>query len=151
MKKTLFLLLMMAASVAGHAQSALFSKYDNVSGVTIVQVSKAMFRQMPDIKVGNHNIKKIAQKIDNLQVLSCNRQAIITKINKDATTIYAKNPWEEVMRYKDGNENTTIYMYPTGKGKYEYALITTAQGVLEIINIAGNLSLQEIKEIANDR
>lgn len=149
MKKTALLLLMMTICAIGHAQSTLFRKYENTDGVSTVVVSKAMFRMMPDVNVGNRNIKKIASKIDNLRVLSCERQQLIAKISKDAAAVYKNKPWEEVMRYKEGTSSTVIYMQPTGKGKYEYSLYTTEKGELQIISIVGNITLQDIKSITD--
>lgn len=138
---------MTAFCFVAHAQNSLFSKYESTNGVSTVVVSKAMFRMMPNMNVGNRNIKKIASKIDNLKVLTCERHALIAKISKDAVQIYGRHPWEEVMRYKDGASNVIIYMQPLGRGKYEYALYSTDKGELEIINIIGNITLQEIKSI----
>lgn len=149
MKKHILTLLLVATCAIGHAQSALFQKYQDNQAVNIVMISKAMFRMMPNIDVGNHNIRKIASKIDNLQVLTCERQALIAKISKDALATYARQPWEEVMRYKEGTGTTIIYMHAMGKGKYEYALYTTERGELQIISITGNITLQDIKSITN--
>ncbi len=147
MKKHFLLLIMTALCAIANAQSTLFGKYENTNGVSTVLVSKAMFRMMPNVNVGNRNIKKIASKIDNLRVLSCERQALIAKISKDAMVLYKKKPWEEVMRYKEGTGNTVIYMQPLGGGKFEYSLYTTEKGELQIISIVGNLSLEDIRSI----
>jgi hypothetical protein len=147
MKKTLIMLLILAVCMATQAQNNLFSKYEKVDGVSTVVVSKAMFRMMPNMTIGNRNIKKIASKIDHIKVLSCERSALINKIGKEATAIYTKKPWEEMMRYKEGTENTIIYMSSQGK-LYEYVLYTTDKGALQIINIVGNLTLKDIQQIA---
>ena len=149
MKKYILLFLMMAVCVIGHAQSSIFKKYENTKGVSTVVVSKSMLRMMPNISVGNRNIKKIASKIDNLQVLSCERSALISKISKDAHDIYQKKPGEEAMRYKEEDQNTIIYMRSLGKEKYEYVLYNTEQGELQIISIVGNITLQDIQAITN--
>lgn len=147
MKKKIILLIMAAFCTITHAQSALFNKYENQQDVTTVVVSKTMFRMMPSLNVGNRNMKKIASKIDQLKVMTCERNALITKISSDAKRIFDKKPWEEVMRYKEGNNNTIIYMQPLDKGKYEYSLYNVDKGELEIISIIGNLTLQEIQSI----
>jgi hypothetical protein len=149
MKKTILLFFMMAVCAIGHAQNSIFKKYEDTKGVSTVVVSKAMFRMMPNVDVGNRNIKKIASKIDNLQVLSCERSALISKISKDALAIYKKKPWEEAMRYKEGDQNTIIYMRSLGKEKYEYVLYNTEQGELQIISIVGDITLQDIQAITN--
>lgn len=149
MKKYILLFLMMAVCAIGHAQSSIFKKYENTKGVSTVVVSKSMLRMMPNISVGNRNIKKIASKIDHLQVLSCERSALISKISKDAQDIYQKKPWEEAMRYKEEDQNTIIYMRSLSKEKYEYVLYNTEQGELQIISIVGNITLQDIQAITN--
>ena len=137
MKKTIILLIMAAFCTITHAQSALFNKYENQQDVTTVVVSKTMFRMMPSLNVGNRNMKKIASKIDQLKVMTCERNALITKISSDAKRIFDKK----------GNNNTIIYMQPLDKGKYEYSLYNVDKGELEIISIIGNLTLQEIQSI----
>ena len=135
MKKYFLIAIMMAITTLGHAQSTLFKKYENTKGVSIVTISKAMFRRMPS-------------KIDHLQILSCERQVLNAKINKDAVYIYGKKPWEEVMSYRENGGNTYIYMRTIGNGKYEYALYTTEKGELQIISITGDLTLRDIQAIA---
>lgn len=147
MKTPILLLLFLAISSFTKAQSSLFKKYENAKEVTTVTVTKAMLRMMPDMTVGKRNIRKIASKIDHLQVLSSERQAMNSRIAKDALAIYAKRPWEEVMSYNEGGSKTIIYMQNMGKGKYEYALMTTDKGQLQIISITGNITLQDIKSI----
>ncbi|PVX57916.1 uncharacterized protein DUF4252 [Hallella colorans] len=148
MKKYFLIAIMMAITTLGNAQSTLFKKYENTKGVSIVTISKAMFRMMPTMKVGNKNLKKIASKIDHLQILSCERQVLNAKINKDVVYIYGKKPWEEVMSYRENGGNTYIYMRTIGNGKYEYALYTTEKGELQIISITGDLTLRDIQAIA---
>ena len=133
-----------------HAQSMLFNKYENVDGVSTVIVSKAMLRMIPDLHIGEHNIRKIASKLDRLKVLTCERQSLIDKIAKDAAKIYNKHPWEEMMRYKEGRSLTVIYMNPLGKGKYQYVLYTMDKGELQIIDITGAITLEEIKDITGN-
>lgn len=149
MKRSIFILLMTVLCVIGHAQNSLFKKYEDIKGVSTVVVSKSMLRMMPNISVGNRNIKQIASKIDNLQVLSCERSALISKISKDALAIYGKKPWEEAMRYKEQGQITVIYMRSLGKGKYEYVLYNTEQGELQIISIVGDITLQDIRAITD--
>lgn len=149
MKKTIATLIFAVFCLSLQAQSTLFSKYENTGGVATVVVSKAMFKAMPDMKLGKRSIKGIASRIDNLKVMSCERHALIAKISKDALHIYGRKPWEEVMRYRDGGSQTVIYMQPLGKGKYEYALYVTDKSKLEIINFTGSITLQELRSIAD--
>jgi hypothetical protein len=139
--------MLMALCSLSYGQAALFNKYANTDGVTTVVVSKAMFRMMPDVKIDNRDIKKIANKIDQLRALTCERKQLIARIAKDAAAIYSRSPWQEMMRYKEGRTNTVIYMCPAGKGKHQFVLYTTELGELNIISIVGNLTLEDIRSI----
>lgn len=130
-----------------YGQKALFDKYADVDGVSSVVVSKSMFRMMPDINVGNRNLKRLASKIDQLRALTCDRKTIIARISKDALAIYGRHPWQEMMRYREGSSHTVIYMCPAGKGKHQYVLYSTEQGQLNIISVVGNITLEDIRSI----
>lgn len=150
MKKLLLIFCLLGICITGQAQSELFQKYHDVKGVSTVQVSKAMFKLMPNLTVGNKNIKKLANKMDHLQVLTCDRQSLIETIVDEAKRIYTKKPWEEVMRYREGDENTVFYMKSRGGGKYEYAILNSEKGSFNLINIVGKVTLEELQQLTKD-
>ncbi len=130
------------------AQDALFQKYEDVNGVTTVYISKAMLHMMPHINAGNKDISKIASKLDRIQILSCDRPSLITGIKKMAIAIYKNGKYEYIMQVKEAGEQTIIYQKPHGGGKNEFVLLSDEKDELNIINVFGTITLNEIKDIA---
>lgn len=79
-----------------------------MEGVTSVYISKAMLSLMPDMKAEGVNIGKMASKLDNIQILSCEKASVIAQIKKDVSYINPKNGYEELMRINDEGEKVTI-------------------------------------------
>lgn len=150
MKRILILMLIVLTAGICRAQEALFSKYNNTKGVETVFISKAMFRLIPNVEAYPNNIGKIASKLDRLQILNCERPSMVKSIADYAAAIYKREHYEIVMHLTDGDDNTTIYMKPRGRGKNEFALIDLEKNEISIINLVGNISLDDIKQITDD-
>lgn len=150
MKRILLILLIALTVTVGRAQDALFSKYENTPGVETVFISKAMFRMMPNLRVGPKNIGKIVSKLDRLQILNCERPSMVRTITDNAAAIYRRERYEIVMQANSDGERTTIYMKSRGRGKNEFALLNVEKDEVSIINLLGNVSLEDIKQITDD-
>lgn len=142
-------LLLSLCSLFTYAQDSFFDKYADMDGVTSVYISKAMLSMMPDMKTEGVNIGGVASKLDNIQILSCEKPAIIAKLKKETEFINPKNGYEELMRINDEGEKTTIYLKHDKSGKKEFVLLNNEKGEFTIIIITGNLTLQEIQGIIN--
>ena len=110
MKRIFTAIAVMMACLSMHAQAELFSKYDNTHGVTTVYVSKSMLSIMPQMKTGGVDIGSIAQKLDNISILTCERPSMIGGIKQNASAIYSRDGYEEVMKLNDSDSHTVIYM-----------------------------------------
>lgn len=150
MKRILLILLIATSIGVCHAQEALFSKYENIKGVETVFISKAMFRLMPKLDNYPHNIGRIASKLDRIQILSCERPSMVKQIADNALSIFKRERYEVMMQMTDEGETTTIYMKPRGGGKNEFALLSTEKNEVSIINVLGNITLDDIKQITGD-
>lgn len=149
MKRIIIALIVVLASIAGaHAQDELFGKYDNTQGVTTVYVSKSMLSLMPQGKTGGIDIGSIAQKLESVSILSCDRPSLIGGIRQTAAGIYSRDGYEEVMKLSDGGAHTVIYMKQQG-GINEFALVKTENNELKIVNIKGRISLKDIQSITH--
>ncbi len=133
--------------IAGSAQDQLFKRYENTKGVSTVYISPAMFRLMPKKKVGDKDIVQIASRLDKLQILECERPSLIAAIKREALAYYRKNRYEVVMQMKDDDERVTVYQRTIGKGKNEFVLFNEEEDELSIIQVVGNVSLDEIKHL----
>lgn len=146
-KRAIMTALIAAFVTTMSAQDALFRKYENVKGVSIVFISKTMFRMMPELKNGSQDMNRIMKKIDRLNVLECDRPSLNGKIRAAAVAEYSRGGYELVMRTSEGGETTRIYMRKRKDGNTEYALLNEDEDELNIINITGTMTLQDIKNL----
>ncbi len=88
MKRTYIITLLLSLrSLFTYAQDSFFDKFADMDGVTSVYISKAMLSLMPDMKTEGVNIGEVASKLDNIQILSCEKPDIIAKLKKEKAFI----------------------------------------------------------------
>lgn len=150
MKRTYIITLLLSlCSLFTYAQDSFFDKFADMDGVTSVYISKAMLSMIPDMQTEGVNISGVASKLDNIQILSCEKPAVIAKLKKETEFINPKNGYEELIRINDEGEKTTIYLKHDKNGKKEFVLLNNEKEEFTIIVITGNLTLQEIQGIIN--
>lgn len=152
MKRIILTLCMtMVACITAFAQKALFEKYSETDGVSTVYISRNMMRMMGNVKAGNKDISKIAGRLDYLQILSCERPSLIPSIKKSAQSIFNQQKYSIVMQVNERGEHTTIYERHYPNGKNEFSLLAIERYEITIINLLGNISLQDIQGIAGGK
>ena len=129
------------------AQKALVDKYESSKGVETVFISKAMLSFAGSIGGIDKDIARVANKLDEVRILSCEKPAKARAIVSEARAIYSKG-YTELMRLNDDGEKVTIYQKPVGK-KHEYVLLSVERDEVEIINLVGTLTLEDLKRIAD--
>ena len=84
MKRTYIITLLLSlCSLFTYAQESFFDKYADMEGVTSVYISKAMLSLMPDMKTEEIYIGELASKLDNIQILNCEKASVTAQIKKD--------------------------------------------------------------------
>lgn len=134
-------------SLFAQAQQSFFDKYAEMEGVTSVYISKSMLSLLPNVNstVNGIHIGDIANCLDNIQILSSDESAIISKLRKETADINTQNGYEELMRVREDGEKTTIYFKDKKGKKKEFVLLIDEKDELTIISIVGDLTLQEIQ------
>ena len=134
-------------SLFAQAQQSFFDKYAEMEGVTSVYISKSMLSLLPNVNstVNGIHIGDIANCLDNIQILSSDESAIISKLRKETASINTQNGYEELMRVREDGEKTTIYFKDKKGKKKEFVLLIDEKDELTIISIVGDLTLQEIQ------
>ena len=154
MKKRTYLLtiLLTLCTLFCHAQQSFFDKYAEMDGVSSVYITKSMLKMFPDMsgKINGVNVGSIANRLDNIQILSCEEAGIIEQLRKETKNINTKNGYEELMRIREDGNKTTIYFKEKKKGNSEFVLITDAKDEFTIISIMGNITLQEMQKMVNE-
>lgn len=150
MKRTYIIAtLLTLCSVFSYGQQSFFDKYAEMDGVTSVYITKSMLSLIPsgNTNVNGVNIGNIANRLDNIQILSSDEPEIIAKLRKETSSINTRNGFEELMRVRDDGEKITIYYKDKKKEKKEFILLTDEKDEFTIISITGDLTLQEIQGI----
>ena len=143
-------LLLMTVVQNARAQDALFDKYEDTNGVTTVFISKTMLGMIPNVKAGNHDISKIAGKLDQLRILTCEKATLIPRILDEAKKTYKSEGYEAIMRMNDEGEKMTIYQRSLKGGKNEFVLLQEDSSNLNIINVKGAITLKDIQMITGN-
>ncbi len=133
--------------LAGMAQvNAFFDKYADSDQVTSVLITKAMLSMMPEsgMKSGNMEIGKIAGKIDNIRILTCEQPRMIAKLKKDLSSISTKG-YEELLKVNDNGERTVIYLNSGANGSNSYLIINEEKNEFNAILINGRISPADIR------
>lgn len=147
MKRIILLLVCVCMTAMSQAQDALFKKYSNTRGVETVFISKTMLNMMGTVEVNDKRLS--ANKIDRIQILSCERPSMVRTIKAEALAAFQRERYEEMMRMHDDDEKTIIYGKSLGHGINEFVLFETERDEIDIINIRGRITLNDIKHLAD--
>lgn len=134
-------------SLFAQAQQSFFDKYAEMEGVTSVYISKSMLSLLPDMNgsINGVNIGNLANRLENIQILSCDEPEIISKLRKETSYINTENGYEELMRVREDGDKTTIYFKDKKGKKKEFVLLVDEKDEFTIISIVGDLTLKEIQ------
>lgn len=146
MKKVVVTLLMVVVAQLAMSQDIIFKKYEDAKGVQTVYLSKTLLSlaagSLDDVE--DMDLRSIAGKLDNLRILDCEKAGMAAKIKVDALAAFKNGRYEEMMRVNDGDEKTFIYFRKNGK-KNEFALLNIERDEVQLINIIGTMTLEDIK------
>lgn len=146
--------ILLAVCAAGNAQQSFFNKYGDTKGINTVYISKTMLGMLGKVamdgtlKTGKGDIGKIAGKLEHLQIMNCERPSMIPAMKQAALDSFKKEGFEQMMNVKDDDENVIIYYKSHGNKLNEFSLLCIEKDELQIINVLGNVTLKEIKELA---
>lgn len=150
MKKTILAIVMALTCNTMFAQDALFKKYDNVKGVSTVYISKALLSLIPEMHTGNKDISKIAGKLDHAKILSCELPSLVEEITSETIKYFKSGEYTNLMKMNDGDGGQTIiYGKSIDKEKSEFVLFSNMEDEVNIINVMGTITLNDIKQITN--
>ena len=149
----IFCLLNSSVIFAQTTFKSLFDKYEAEDDVTIVSISKSMFNMIPgNISKGNVDLQNILPKIESLLLITSSKSNMKEKMSLEFKTLIEKNKnYEELMRVKDGKSNVIFNVKKEGNIIKELIMLINDEGDFVAIQILGNFTLEEIKQIAKDK
>ena len=95
--KNIILILFLFCTSLCFAQDKLFEKYADMDNVTSVFISKKMFDMIPNIESGGLNLMNLKGKINNLQIVTSDKQELREQMKKEFGSIISRSH-EELMR-----------------------------------------------------
>lgn len=146
----IFSLLLTLSALFCQAQQSFFDKYAEMDGVTTVYITKNMLNMFPSMSgtINGVDVGNLANKLENIQILSADDSNIIEQLRKETKYINTKNGYEELMRVRDDGDKMTIY-FKERKKNSEFILTTDEGDEFTIILIIGDLTLKDIQEMTN--
>lgn len=129
------------------AQDSFFRKFADREDITSVYISKSMLRMMPNVQADGIDIGGVASKLDNIQILSCEKPEVVPQIRKELTFLNSQNGYEELMKVNDAGEHTVIYLKEHPGEAKEYVLLCDEKRELTVVILKGNLSLMDIQGV----
>jgi hypothetical protein len=151
MKRTklipIMLLTLLLCPLSGYAQSAdkLAEKLESMEYVNSVYISNAMLSLFPNMKTESVDIGAIASKLKYIKVFSCDTPKVFPQIKEELAHITPKDGYTELMRAKEGDEQTVIYLKQRKEDENEFILIASQPYELSVIIILGKLELNDIQ------
>lgn len=143
----IFIVLTLCLFVKAFSQDDFFKKFADREDITSVYISKSMLRLMPNVQADGIDIGSVASKLDNIQILSCEKQEVVPLIRQELKYINPKNGYEELMKVNDEGEHTVIYLKETPGHSKEYILLCDEKKELTVVILKGSLSLSDIQGI----
>ena len=155
--KYLLIIICIFGSSLTYAQSntfkGLFEKYEHEDDVTVVNISKAMFKLIPgnvNVSTGNVDIKNIIPKIESLLIITSGKNNIKEKMYSEFKNVAGKDKnFEELMRIKDGKSNVTFNAKKSGDIIKELVMLVHNEDNFVAIQILGNFTLEDIQKITS--
>ncbi|MDY3068326.1 MAG: DUF4252 domain-containing protein [Parabacteroides sp.] len=143
-KYILMALCLMISSVC-IAQDKLFEKYGEKDGVTSVYISKAMFKMIPSLDIEDLNLKNMSEKINSMQILSCEKKEAAKEMENDFKKITGS--YTELMRVKDDGDSVFFYTKQKGELIEELLMLVSEPDEFTVIRITGNFTIEDIQKI----
>lgn len=147
MKKIIVVTVLSLLAQIALSQDALFRKYEDAKGVESVYVSKALLSLAAgSLNVGDLDLKTVVGKIDHIRVLNCEDGQTAQRIKADALAELKKGRHTELLRRREGDEQTYIYVRKNG-GMNEFVLLNVESTEVQVVNITGTLTVEDIQRI----
>lgn len=151
MKRILITLVsIITLALASQAQDALFKKYADQEGVSVVNISKKMLSMMPNLGNVDKRVTNLASKLDGIRIINTTNKKVAEKMRKDALSYVGHNGYEEILSHKEGGQAAYILQRELNKGNYEYLVISLMPSQVAIVDITGRLTLEEIQSLSDN-
>ena len=139
--------MLLLLSLFCQAQKNLFSKYDDLKGVTSVYISKAMIESNPNLFAKDVYIGKVSGQLNSVQVLSTMDNNVKKDLRKDLRSLVQSSKYELLMKQKGNVSSSEFYMNRKGDKVKELIMIIDGAATLKFVYLEGEMTLKDIQNI----
>ncbi len=156
MKKLIFLIAATCFSMYSMAQSdpvgALFDKYAERDGFTVVTISGRMFSMFSPKENGNKGADNVINKLNSIRILTVGDSLLNRNLNfyNDLAGKLDLSAYEELMVVKEGKDITKFLIREKGDVISELLVISGGPGGNSVISIKGAFNLKNISDLSKE-
>ena len=156
MKKLILLIAVTCFSLNSMAQSdpvgALFDKYAEREGFTVVTISGKMFSMFSDKENGNKDAGNVINKLNSIRILTVGDSLLNRNLNfyNDLAGKLELSAYEELMVVKEGKDITKFLIREKGDVISELLVISGGPGGNSVISIKGAFNLKNISDLSKE-
>ncbi len=130
-----------------HAQKGMFDKLSDNDNVSIVYVSKAMLKMMPNMETGGANLKSLAGKLEQIEIYSSENKDAITTMKTEIEGLTKSKAYETLMAIKDKKDKITFYAHKENNNFKDLVMFINDPEECTIIRIMGNFTAEDIQKV----
>lgn len=102
---------------------------------------------IPNVESGGLNLMNLKGKINNLQIVTSDKQEVRDQMRKEFSSLISKSH-EELMRVKDNDTRASFYIVQNGDRINEMIMLADTDSDYVVIRITGKFTLQDIQDVA---
>jgi len=156
MKKLILSIAAVCLALVAGAQTnpvdAMFEKYSEKEGFTVVSISSRMLSMFASQDADNKDAENLFAKLKSIKILSV-EDSLLNKDLNFYTELSRKldlSVYEELMIVKEGKDITRFLIQQKGEVIIELLVISGGPGGNSLISIRGNLDLKSISNISKE-
>lgn len=172
MKNLIITAAIILAPLTTMAQS-FFSKYEDLNGVTSGVINQKMFSMIASMGIESDDAEAkalldMAKKIESVKILTTGDRTISTNLSSDVEKYISATKLEELMRFKDGDQNVKFFVKSGKDENHVKELLMHITGLKEItkgadikvngekrdietvvVSILGDIDLRQISKLTS--
>lgn len=150
MKKRLFSFMVIAMMTIGaFAQVDLVKQFGNKNGVMGMNIGSEMLQLIPkeELAADNQELAFLFDKMEQLQILSCNSAETGNKLVTDVTALLKREGYKEILSPEDDGTKSTGFFKSTSAGSSSMVVIEREEAAVAIMMINGSFTWSDLTSV----
>ena len=154
MKKIYAMMVLLSLSLTAFAQGGrdLYEKYSDLSGISAVYISPAMFRligKIPDVELQDEsvNLTPLIKSMSGFYILSTEDRATSESLYADVKKFVKSGRYELLMETKDDGQVLRMYTVGDEKTIESFVMVTKEDTEVSVISFDGKMDREQMENI----